>query len=404
VKRVWIVGAGFSRSLGAPLLKDLLSPAARMAIASRYSDLIEPADADQVFMLYHYGTDFEDGAVDPVRMTDGVRRWRDAEHFLETLDEACENEATAAELQRLWQRFRSVCGIGSDFREALPPPTVFRRTAKRIVAASCAGFVEGMTKNSVRVRERWLPYLNWLGRLRNHDTIISFNYDRVIELLRPEVRGDGGNVHEWAAHVAGIDGSISDLELASEAQSAGLPTLLKLHGSVDWVVAGDKVERREWNRSLLGAANEPAIATPGPLKMTMAEGFFQRLWKHAEIRLTGADQIYVLGFRFPESDAHPRERLLRAIHANQGGKLRVNVILGPDVLGKDSRRVLDLLEWSVTPSRLILDPKARAEFRVEDTGVGVDERVILAQALFVEDFLTLWANATDMPPARPAAV
>lgn len=402
-KRVWIVGAGFSRSLGAPLLNDLLSPAARLAIMARFSDLLPEAESDPVFWLYHYGTDFAEGTLEPIGLKRGVRRWRDAEQFLETLDEACDKPRVADELSTLWSRFREKCGINS-LPARLPDLPALRKNAKRVVAASCAGFLEDFSKESVRDRERWQPYLNWLARLRENDTIISFNYDRVIELLAPIVPGKDRLTHTWGVRVAGMEGTLTETELADEARMAGLPTLLKLHGSVDWTVAEGNATRRDWNRELLAASNEPAIATPGPLKMTMAEGFFKRLWRLARDRLAEADTVYILGFRFPESDAHPRERLLSALHGNKNHDLEVHVVLGPDVHGRDSRRVLDLLDWTVAPARMVLESNARLTFRNEEWDAETENRrAVVAQAMYVEDFFTVWSNAAEIPPARGAA-
>lgn len=163
-KRVWIVGAGFSRSLGAPLLNDLLSPAARMAIESHYPSLPK-AVTEPVFWLYHYGTDFAEGTLESIGITRGVRKWRDAEHFLETLDLACESKALFNEISALYSRLRSISsGVLSQFE--LPPIDEFRENAKRVVAAICAAFVEGMTEEVALKRERWGPYQRWLKRLR----------------------------------------------------------------------------------------------------------------------------------------------------------------------------------------------------------------------------------------------
>jgi hypothetical protein len=137
--------------------------------------------------------------------------------------------------------------------------------------------------------------------------------------------------------------------------------------------------------------------------MTMAESFFRRLWTKAAKSLAEADEVYVLGFRFPESDAHPRERLLGALHGNKNHKLEVHVVLGPDVHGRDSRRVLDLLDWTVAPARMVLESNARLTLRNEEWDEETENRrAVVAQAMYVEDFFTVWANATEIPPPRGA--
>src|SRR5690349_15185217 len=87
-KRVWILGAGFSRALGGPLMNDLLSVAAWRQVLALYQTQIGREDADLVFWLFHYGWRFQEGSPDPDISGAGERRWQDAEQFLETLDRA----------------------------------------------------------------------------------------------------------------------------------------------------------------------------------------------------------------------------------------------------------------------------------------------------------------------------
>src|SRR5438128_8731818 len=95
-KRVWILGAGFSRSLGGPLMTDLLSLAAWRLILATYRSVIPKDDADLVFWLFHFGNGFPEGSPDPRIDISGEARWRDAEHFLEILDNASADKAKEA--------------------------------------------------------------------------------------------------------------------------------------------------------------------------------------------------------------------------------------------------------------------------------------------------------------------
>lgn len=95
-KRVWVLGAGFSRSLGGPLMNDLLSLAARRRILAAYSSYIDRDEVDTIFWLFHYGCGFPEGRLDPRIAEQGEHAWDDAEQFLETLDNARSDAAKAA--------------------------------------------------------------------------------------------------------------------------------------------------------------------------------------------------------------------------------------------------------------------------------------------------------------------
>jgi len=365
-----------------------------MATGAQFGDVLPPEVTHPVFLLFHYGIAFADGLLRRVAaarsLVSGVRRWRDAEEFLEILDLACDDDRRGAELQQLWAAAR--LQTSGDTPEALDLQE-FRRCTKRVIAASCSVFLERISEEIARTRERWSPYQEWLKRLRQNDTIMSFNYDRVIELLSPRIPGEGGVSYGWGVHVAGIDRTTVERDREEEARMAGLPTLLKLHGSVDWTLSNGLVEQCDWSRNLLSAPNVPAIATPGPEKVNMAQSFFDRLWTAAEDSLKTADEIYLLGFRFPESDAHPREKLLAALLENNVTNLKVNTVLGPDVLGRDSRRVLELLRWTAH-ARVVTDS-------LRDTAFD-HERAVVAHAMYVEDFLAVWSGLTNVPPPRGA--
>jgi hypothetical protein len=93
-------------------------------------------------------------------------------------------------------------------------PVVAERVAamaKRLVAAECCFFRD----SDVRY-ERWDPYVSWARQLQDDDTVISFNYDRVVEVAATRA------------------GRVVDPRLGSESSLSRGITLLKLHGSIDW--------------------------------------------------------------------------------------------------------------------------------------------------------------------------
>lgn len=386
-KRVWILGAGFSRSLGGPLMRDLLSLAARRRILAAYAAQLDRDEVDQIFWLFHYGCGFPEGRLDPAIAVQGEMAWNDAEQFLETLDNAHGDPAKETVIAGALEALQTIAKtVGQGVLESTwPRLNAFRKgtqsslgqlskNAKRLVAASCCTFLEGMDRQKARSKERWLPYQQWLGLLRANDSILTFNYDMVVELLNPTVGSSG-----WAAHVVGVGGSPSDREQDSMANAARLPSLFKLHGSVNWSHDGRSAQGRTWTQAMLGADLDLAIATPGDGKMQMAGGLFRQLWNRAAVKLREADEITIIGFRFPQSDAFPRDKLLAAMRDNDNPNLQINVVLGPDD-GPDLRRVLALLEWS-----------CKVKSATNLIG-GISGRCLVNHTLWAEDYLTVWAG------------
>lgn len=367
---------------------DLLSLSARRRILAEYSQYIDQDDIDTVFWLYHYGRRFAEGRLDPRIDAPGEHAWDDAEQFLEILDSARNDAAKATAVDSLLSGLGSVAAnsTGLISEAGYPRLDAFRRNprprayplaamTRRIVAASCCTFLQGITTETARQKERWLPYQQWLGSLRQEDTIITFNYDLVVELLQPYV-----DMATWGVYVSGVEESFEDKDANSLRRAKHLPTLLKLHGSVNWQIENEKTRRASWTPAMLKSGIELAIATPGDSKMQLAGGLFRKLWAEAEAALTAADEIIVIGFRFPASDAFPRDRILDAIGRNGNGLLKIEVVLGPDQ-NADLKRTLALLGWT-TGQQPVFD---LGEFRH-------GQRALVARSMWAEDYLGIWAR------------
>src|SRR5260370_39802665 len=96
---VWILGAGFSRPLGGPLLRDFFRPETLAKLRAYYEadryPLLYGAECRVAHALYNYGIAFRNGkvpadrAIDPnVRNFEGEHIWEDAEEFIAFLETA----------------------------------------------------------------------------------------------------------------------------------------------------------------------------------------------------------------------------------------------------------------------------------------------------------------------------
>jgi hypothetical protein len=100
------------------------------------------------------------------------RYWSDAEAFLDYVDAAAQSGGPAhVFLDSVASR--EGFGFGGVGVEGL------RDAARRLVAAACCAFLHA----AITTQERWRPYQLWVKALQPSDTIVTFNYDRVLELL-----------------------------------------------------------------------------------------------------------------------------------------------------------------------------------------------------------------------------
>jgi hypothetical protein len=175
--------------------------------------------------------------------------------------------------------------------------------------------------------EKWAPYKRWLSSLGQHDSIITFNYDMVIETLARAM-----NFDRLATVLPG-------------GGFAGAPkvNLLKLHGSVNWQFDGSCFRVHEDDEFALTCPQEQmVIASPGPSKLAVATRLGE-LWTTAETVLRNATAVVFIGYRFPPSDASSRRRLYMALLQNEQPYLALHTVLGPERSDPATVRVRSLL-------------------------------------------------------------
>jgi hypothetical protein len=388
-RTVWILGAGFSRSLGGPLLPDLLSPATTNFVGGVYrtNPFIgdgnrqsgeRAADCEAASIVRLMYEEFGGETAPP-----GRRFWSDAEAFLDQLDAAHHGgpESPAAmRIQNAWTLAR--------FRNGpLPDCSTLREAARRLVAAACCSFLRDADTNE----ERWQPYLSWAQDTGASDTILTFNYDRVLEHL-----GD---------HFMVVEPSKQLHPSSTQAQ------VFKLHGSVDWSrLEGPKttgtrfVVTQEPEHALTCPGYQLGIATPGPTKK-IAANELAVLWAEAVARIKAAEVIVLVGYRFPPGDAEAREKLLGAITANLSPHVELHVVLGPDRAHKDVVRLEQLLRYAMTKRGR--DERARSEIKESREGLELVGQIgpkqsfaLTTHALFAEDFFTVWERHLLWPGIR----
>jgi len=333
---VWVLGAGFSRSLDGPLLQDFFSTTLRPRVyrlVERLGGALPRADLDVLERAYWGGDAGASGQI-PVGQP-----WRDPEEFLAWLDTAyADPQSREAGVMK---------EAGHDSRRV----EMLRSMARRYIAIATDEFVAEDWRPLQRV-ERWRPYFDWARRVRDRtDVVITFNYDRVVEsasagMIEPRLPSDRGGNRPW---------------------------LLKLHGSVNWRQGTNGVigEHEKSGIALVNDSHDPVIGVPGPSKFAATTGDLRSLWVDATECMKLVSRIVFVGFRFPPGDSEARRQLLDAITANENPDLHVHVVLGPTTNDPQIVRVEKLLERAL--ARKHTDAAARVH----------------VEPLYAEDFIAL---------------
>jgi hypothetical protein len=338
-RTVWILSAGFSRSLGGPLFETLFGPWLMAHLKAHFpSDEfanLYGRDADVAHWLYNYGRRFILGRSQLWdRNETGEELWQDAEQYLQILDDAASSPGSpwTTRIADILKTHVSGWTARADPRNLLE----LNGAARRLLAAECSAFTKALDLKY----DPAIPYRDWARRLTNEDTIISFNYDCLLERLGATsdtidcLVPDGGPRRPGAESMA---------------------TAYKLHGSVDWLVADavpfdpQQIQRSTDEFAAVNCERHErlVIGSPGQTKSKLTEVLREKLWEPAGVALAEASAIVFVGYRFPPTDTYAQKFLLDAIEGNRSDYLAIHVVLGPNIGSPDIVRVRQLLALAV---------------------------------------------------------
>lgn len=381
---VWVLGAGFSKPLGGPLLGDLFTSASKGNLEARfprerYPRLHVPAAA-LVRWMYRFGQGLEVTGAFGMKSV-GERIWENAEEFLEYLDTAVALGGDSPGWRRLEPIVRQYTSTmvvpGAPAQPSFGAPEQQQHvadTARRLMGAECCAFLPERERDQPSL-ERWKPYQAWWRKVEPVHRIISFNYDLLVERLNA--------VEPRKLYV---------VPPAADALPKDVVPLIKLHGSVNWrclrgTGVPDKYETGQPDDFVLTCEDyELAIASPGLTKQRMVSDDLMQLWRLAEQELAAADAIVFVGYRFPPTDSEALARLLGAIGGNDNLYLALHTVLGPKK-SDDVVRLHALLRYA-----------ARVRKREHTSRIGMDAvggqgvggrrlYTLVSQELWAQDFL-----------------
>ena len=207
-----------------------------------------------------------------------------------------------------------------------------RQRRERLMRA-LAAVLEASTDEAIRTRAGCSRHDDLVAALQPRDTVISFNYDCVIDdALRRS--GDG----KWSARYgycfpqpsrivdAGVDHWSPKVPASSATQTI---YLLKLHGSIGWQLPSEPDGEIVLKRRLHRQRGTPrfTIIPPSWNKQQRDEVLFEDLWKKAERALRNAQTVAIVGFSFTPTDLHV-EAVVRLALARSNA-LRTLIIANP---------------------------------------------------------------------------
>lgn len=163
----------------------------------------------------------------------------------------------------------------------------------------------------------WWKFADKVRRHAWEYNFITLNYDILLEVMLKEVYpvSNGFPIYYadfYSYPMAWIGNRLPSHTAGFTANNAhsDMPKILKLHGSANWFWAGvspsDILYYRNWSHEesdTITMGLKPYIIPPVLDKSSFYNHIaIHSLWKQAEELLQNADEIYIIGFSFPQTD------------------------------------------------------------------------------------------------------
>lgn len=297
---VYILGAGFSKNAGMPLLKDFLNEMRSSVNWLKQNNRPEYKATRQVLL-------FRKGAASAgLRINMNVENIEDLFSLAAASGDETQIEnistAIAATLEYCRSHAEKPLEVHLTAPKERDAPTSWRN----------AGAAGDSTGYFVQLYDLYAGFLN--GDLCDpqrymQNTIISFNYDTVLEdaLQRIGVPIDYGfndDLVEYDQTWGGVQTNKDKVKV------------LKIHGSINWIQKEREIDKLTVYRTYDDGHHHGRVALIPP---TWRKDFSQPLrdvWGQAIRALKNATRIIFIGFSFPETDAHIKYLLAAGMQEN----------------------------------------------------------------------------------------
>jgi hypothetical protein len=358
MSKVYILGAGASRSVypTAPLTAGLLPNALRLHQCLPTHCLPRP---DEFTAVWNFINDlYLSGSLGGLltwiaqqreELASNAPEDRDLETALEDKIERCLEEETGIWLPTMEDMLSQIDFAILEGRPLSEKYTILelRRLRHSFVYVLCQ-VLENRLKHSNPQPggERAHVLENLIRKIEPEDSIISLNYDLIADnvlfkRMRSfvnygfEVRYDILLDDQVWGHAEEVMMQPASYSVHERANGGSGPTLLKLHGSLNWVycplcqqldvtVACDRITVVKGIRYIFENPNrfccpvcrtnyEPLIITPTLLK-SYGNLQISQSWRKAEIKISEADELVFVGYSLPDADIQLRCMFKRALY------------------------------------------------------------------------------------------
>ena len=218
--------------------------------------------------------------------------------------------------------------------------------------AALAAVLEASTNPIITSSEGCPLHKEIIENLRPGDTVISFNYDCLVD---DALRRHGNNKWNprWGYGFPLRDFSLTGTEhwepqVPASVRDATI-TLLKLHGSINWQLPELRGGEIKLKQRLHQQRGVPRFTIVPPVwnKALESELIFRKLWQEAAPRIRAASTIAVIGFSFVPTDLYVQSLFQVAFLKRPGTRRRLNlkrlVIVNPDKKARHRiRQVFDM--------------------------------------------------------------
>jgi SIR2-like domain len=289
-----LLGAGYSYVARVPLAKDLLKPNYVLALSERSSRRFEA-------VLQHYGD---------------WQRHHPTEYPEQYLGLLYEGLLGPNAPKWQW----AVEYVGAVIASAGTPPASLNRNPRYSNRVN-------RPSESVVHKQFWNAILSNTDRL----SVLTTNYDILIEralrhrlMHRPPSPGCFYGGLPRPQQLKGAAQPFSRWSPERLVQMNGSIPVFKLHGSLNWSLAGEQLVLYQDMRAAYRNGGNAAIVPPVPEKVV--PGWLQAVWCEAEIALRNSDVWVVCGYSAPSYDSE----VLRLLAAGSVGRPLVTLLLSPD--------------------------------------------------------------------------
>lgn len=302
---VYLLGAGFSRLAGLPLIKDFMN---QMRDTHQRFDEIQRTG---------------EGVPETQRISQAI-----AKVFEYRLRASSVNYRINIDLENIEQLF-SLATLSELSNEKDLEPSI-RLAICATIEGAYQRFMKGNPKRVIRLddksyafkygldideelRKKWgenMYKMNLYTFILSHligdknspyggNTFITLNYDTIVEDSITEL---------GMPFTCGVSEFIENLALSSKYESEEGIKVLKLHGSSNWSESPQNAEKirlyDNFNSLAYNDDDEPVPLILAPTWNKSARGYLLKVWQNAIEALRNATRIVVIGYSFPTTDNH----------------------------------------------------------------------------------------------------